>query len=132
MKVREEKRRNIISLGQDGNALVNLIAFNAILFVILKFIYVIYQLSDLDIAAYYKNIFNWFILPADISKFGSRPWTIVTFMFTHEGIFHLLANLLWLWAFGYILQDLTGNRKLIPIYIYGGFAGAFFYILSYH
>ena len=130
--LREEKSRNRITLGQDGNALVNLIAFNGILFIILKFIYVIYQLSDLQLSAYDRNIFAWFILPADISKLASRPWTLLTFMFTHRDFLHLLSNFIWLGAFGYILQDLTGNRKLIPIYIYGGFTGAFLYILSYH
>ena len=132
MMVTEEKSRNRISLGQDGNALVNLIIFNVVLFVILKFIYIIYYLSGLQIDAYYRNIFNWFTLPAEISKLASRPWTILTFMFTHENFFHLVGNTFWLWAFGYIMQDMTGNRKLIPIYIYGGFTAAFFYVLAYH
>ncbi|MEJ7736142.1 MAG: rhomboid family intramembrane serine protease [Chitinophagaceae bacterium] len=132
MNVREEKSRNIISLGQDGNALVNLIIVNAVLFALLKFIYVIYLLSPLNIDAYYKNIFNWLTLPADISKFGSRPWTLLTYMFTHEGFFHIVANMLWLWAFGYILQDMAGNRKLVPVYIYGGLTGAVFYIIAYY
>ena len=38
--------------------------------------------------------------------------------------------MLWLWAFGSILQNLTGNKKLIPVYLYGGFAGALFFILA--
>lgn len=132
MNVREEKSRNKISLGQDGNALVNLIILNAVLFVLLKFVFVIYLVSDLNLDAYYKNIFYWFTLPADISRLGSRPWTLITYMFTHEGVLHLVANVFWLWAFGYILQDLTGNRKLVPIYLYGGIAGAFLYVLSYY
>src|SRR3954470_14118653 len=111
MMLREEKSRNRITLGKNGSSLLNLIAFNAILFVILKFIFIVYQLSDLQLSAYYKNIFYWFTLPADISKLSTRPWVLITHMFTHEGFFHLLGNVFWLWAFGYILQDLTGNRK---------------------
>lgn len=132
MNVREEKSRNKITLGQDGNALVNLIVINVIIFALLEFIYVIYKVSDLNIDAYYKNIFNWFTLPADIGRLGTRPWAVITYMFTHERLLDLIGNVFWLWAFGYILQDLTGNRKLIPIYIYGGIAGAFFYVLSYY
>jgi hypothetical protein len=41
-----------------------------------------------------------------------------------------LSNMLWLWAFGFILQELTGNKKLIPIYIYGGLAGALAFIMA--
>ncbi len=132
MNVREERSRNKITLGQDGNALVNLIIINAILFALLGFIYVIYLVSNLDIAAYPKNILNWFLLPADINKLATRPWTVLTHMFTHQNLIHFVANMLWLWCFGYILQDIAGNRKLVPIYIYGGLAGAVFYILSYY
>jgi len=42
----------------------------------------------------------------------------------------MISNMIWLWAFGYILQDLTGNRKLGPIYVYGGLAGALFFVLT--
>ena len=63
MNVQEEKSRNRIYLGSDGNALVNLVVVNAVLFVLLKFIYVIYRLSDLQEAAFYHNVFNWFNLP---------------------------------------------------------------------
>jgi membrane associated rhomboid family serine protease len=132
MNVREAKSRNRISLGQEGNALINLIILNAILYVLLKFIYVVYLISDLNLLAYTNNIAAWFKLPADMSKLSTRPWTVITFMFTHESVWLLLGNLAFLWSFGYILQELTGNRKLIPIYVYGGLAGAFFYVLSYH
>ncbi|MCZ6992444.1 rhomboid family intramembrane serine protease, partial [Salmonella enterica] len=39
------------------------------------------------------------------------------------------SSMLWLWCFGYILQDLAGNNKLIPIYIYGGITGSVFFVL---
>lgn len=132
MNVREEKSRHKISLGQDGNALINLIIVNSVLFVLLKFVYVVYQVSDLSLAAYYKNIFNWFTLPSELTRLGSRPWTLLTFMFTDDSVLRLIANVFWLWAFGYILQDLTGNRKLVPLYVYGGVAGALAYVVAYH
>lgn len=132
MNVREEKSRNKVSLGQDGNALINLIIVNSVIFVLLKFVYVVYQVSDLSLAAYYKNIFNWFTLPSDLTRLGSRPWTLLTFMFTDDSVLRLIANVFWLWAFGYILQDLTGNRKLVPLYVYGGVTGALAYIIAYH
>ena len=130
MNVREAKSRNRISLGQDGNALMNLIIFNVVLFVLLQFIFAVYLLSEMTRQAFIDNIFSWFTLPADISKLGTRPWAVFTAMFTHEFFFHFLGNMLCLGSFGYILQELTGNRKLVPIYIYGGLAGGFFYVLS--
>jgi len=133
MAVAEEKSRSKIFLGADGNALVNLVVINAIIFAVLKFIFVVYVLSeDVNKDAFYTNVFKWFSLPSDISRLSYRPWTVISYMFVHEGVFHLLANMLWLWVFGYILQDLAGNRKLVPLYIYGGFVGALVYITSYY
>ena len=121
-----------MNLGQDGNSLIQLMIINAVLFVILKFIYVIYLLAPLKPEAYYNNVFSWFILPADFEKLLSRPWTILSYMVSDNRVFRFISNMFWLWSFGYILQDLTGNRKLIPIYIYGGFAGAIGFLLTCH
>jgi membrane associated rhomboid family serine protease len=127
----EDNYRKRMVLGQDGNALVQLVVVNAVLFVILKFIWLIYQLNSLNPAAYESNVFNWFVLPGTVDKLSSRPWTVLTYMFSDRQVFRFVGNMFWLWCFGYILQDLTGNRKLIPIYLYGGLAGALFFVLSY-
>lgn len=132
MAVAEEKSRSKIFLGQDNNSLVMLFAINAIAFVILKFIFVFYQMQEIPDAMYYRNVFNWFSMPAEITRLGTRPWTIITQMFSDDAVWSTLANMFWLWIFGYVLQDLTGNKKLIPVYIYGGLAGAFMYVLSYY
>ena len=132
MDVMEDSYRKKMGLGQSGNALVRLIVLNAVMFVILKFIFSIYLLSELNQVAYYKNVFNWFVLPASLDKLSTRPWVVITYMFSDNHVSRFIANVIWLWGFGYVLQDMAGNRKLIPIYIYGGIAGAAFYILSYY
>jgi membrane associated rhomboid family serine protease len=132
MHVMEDSYRKKMGLGQDGNALVQLIVLNAVLFVILKFIYSIYLLTSMNVTAYYNNVFDWFVLPGDLSRLSSRPWAVLTFMFCDDQVFRFVANMLWLWGFGYILQDLTGNKKLIPVYVYGGLVGALCYILSFY
>src|SRR5580698_4000701 len=127
-----EKYRKRINTAQDGNALMQLVIFNAVLFVILKFIYVIYLSVSPNPGEFYKNVFNWFAMPADLHTLAGRPWSVLTFMFTDEHVFRFIANMFWLWAFGYILQDLAGNRKLIPLYVYAGVFSAAVYILAYH
>lgn len=133
MSVLQDKRRSKRILpGQDGNALINLVAINVILFAILKFLFLVYKVTGLNEDAYYRSIFSWFVLPADLSTLITRPWVLITYMFTQESVLQLIGNMLWLWVFGFILQDMMGNRKLAPVYLYGGIAGAFFYVLSYH
>lgn len=128
----EDNYRKKMVLGQDGNALVQLVVINAVLFAILKFVYVIYVLNSLNPGAYETNVLSWFILPASLDKLSARPWTALTYMFSDQHVFRFIGNMFWLWGFGYILQDLTGNRKLIPIYLYGGIAGALFFLVCYN
>ena len=123
------KTNRKILLGQDNNALVLLFAVNALVFVLINFLKVIYYLSEIPMEFFYREILDWFTFPPSADAMLSRPWTILTYMFTHHSIWHLLSSVLWLWCFGFILQELTGNNKLIPIYLYGGFVGALVFIL---
>ena len=129
MSTQSYKSTRKILLGQDNNALVILFAVNALVFVLINFIKIVYYLSDFPIEFFYKQILDWFTLPAVTDTMFYRPWTLLTHMFTHYSIWHLISTLLWLWAFGYVLQDLAGNNKLIPIYLYGGFVGGLVFIL---
>lgn len=121
-------------LGQDNNALVFLVAVNALLFVILLFLQLMYYISydkkpEGDIF-FQHQILDWFQVPASLGTLSSRPWTVLTYMFTHIDVAFFISNTLWLWCFGYILQDLAGNLKLIPIYLYGGVVGAIAYLTA--
>ena len=118
------------TLGNDGNALVALFTLNVIFFLLLITIKVVYFFFQANEAAFISQILPYFEMPAQLTKLSERPWTILTYMFTHIGVMQVLSNMLWLWAFGYILQELTGNKKIIPIYIYGGLAGALAFSLA--
>ena len=136
MSYYQQQNRHRLSIGQDGNALTMLIAINLIVFVICAFIKVVYYFYEgtQGLNVFYKGFFDWVTLPADIDRFLSRPWTLITHMFVHDtrNVWHILGNLIWLWTFGYILQDLTGNRKLIPIFLYCALAGALAYMLAFN
>src|SRR6185312_2022103 len=119
-----------IRLGDDNNALIALIGINALLFVSFGLIQVIYYISKSGGTAFQYEILRWFIAPAKLSSLASRPWTVITYMFVHVGFFYTLINMVWLWVFGSILQDLSGNSKIIPVYFYGGIAGAVFFVAS--
>lgn len=125
-----QRPRKRLTLGQDGNALVALITLNIIFFLLLLTIQVVYFFFQAERSLFDAQVVQYFEMPAQLIKLSERPWTVLSYMFTHTGIMHILSNMLWLWAFGYILQELTGNKKLIPIYIYGGLAGALVFILS--
>ena len=131
MDVKEDSYRKRMHLGQDGNALVNLLILNAVIFVVLNFVKLIFLASNTPNNAFYIHVFSWFALPASPENLAWRPWTLISFMFTDLPLLRFVSNMFWLWSFGYILQDLTGNRKIISIYLYGGLGGALIFILSH-
>jgi membrane associated rhomboid family serine protease len=124
------KRSPKILLGQDDNTLVLLFAVNMIMFVSLHIISTVYQLSDTPMEFFQKQVLDWLVLPSATDSLATRPWTVITYMFTHYSFWHLVSSMLWLWCFGFILQDLAGNNKLIPVYLYGGFVGAACFVLT--
>lgn len=119
-------------LGQDGNQLTMLILVLAVVFVFFKFIFVIYNVTEMNVDNYYTDVHEIFTLPASLNQLLFKPWTILTYMFMHFDVWHMIGNLIWLWLFGYIMQDLAGNDKIFTLFIYGGLAGAFFFLLSFN
>lgn len=53
-----------------------------------------------------------------------RVWTLVTHMFVHKGLFHILGNCLMIFFVGKALQSLIGPRYFLYIYFLSGLAGA--------
>lgn len=129
-----KKPKKGILLGQDGNALVALFAINIIFFLVLMLIQVVYFYMQQTPGVYTAEVVQWFALPASFTRLSERPWTILTYMFSDTGqnIIRLISNMIWLWAFGYLLQQMAGNDKLIPIYIYGGLLGSIVFILAHY
>jgi membrane associated rhomboid family serine protease len=118
-----------------NNSLVMLIAINLIVFVLFQFINVFYffTFTKETVSTHFTNdIYNNIALPANPGEFIRKPWTLISYMFYHQGLFHILGNMLWLWMFGYIFHDITGNKKIIPLFIYGALGGAIAFMLAYN
>lgn len=62
-------------------------------------------------------------------EFWDRPWTLVTCMFIHANIWHILANMITLYFFGSYLNRLLGTVKFLIVYFTGGILGSIAYLL---
>ena len=129
-----QKSRNRFTLGADGNALMALFAINVIFFLILMVIQVGVFVGEKTPEFFYTHVVQWFELPGSLTRLSEKPWTLLSYVFTDTGggIIRAISNMIWLWAFGYILQQMAGNDKIIPVYIYGGVAGAVFFIAAHY
>lgn len=66
------------------------------------------------------------LIPIIISH---KPWTIITSIFLHDGIWHLLTNMITLFFFGRYISTLLGERKFLIVYFVGGISGNLLYLL---
>lgn len=94
-----------------------LIAANAVVLLLLETIFTAPGIR-------YALAFN----PAAI---GTQPWGLVTYLFVHGGLLHLLGNSIALFVFGCPVEERMGSRKFLLYYFYCGIgAAAFCWALS--
>lgn len=63
------------------------------------------------------------LIPADVFAHG-HVWQLVTYMFLHGGLFHILFNMLLLWMFGTSIEARWGSRDFATYYLVCGVGGA--------
>jgi membrane associated rhomboid family serine protease len=69
-----------------------------------------------------ERLYELFVLvPALIA---TRPWTIVTYMFLHQGLGHVFFNMLGLVIFGPRLETHLGGARFVALYLLSGVSGA--------
>jgi membrane associated rhomboid family serine protease len=115
---------------KPDNGLIQIILINAIVFVLLNVVRVFANISGNP--GTHEWILYQIALPSDIATFLLKPWTLITYFFTHEGFFHVLFNMLFFYWFGKIIYEFLGNNKLINLYVLGGIIGGLLYILIYN
>ncbi|KAB2937572.1 MAG: rhomboid family intramembrane serine protease [Hyphomicrobium sp.] len=108
---------------------VGLIAANVIVFIL-----EVSGLSNAAVASFAvtpRELFGNTVLLAP-SSFGEdslpigEQATLLTYMFFHADVFHLVGNMLFLWVFGDNVEDAMGHTRFLAFYLACGvFAGLF-------
>ena len=71
-------------------------------------------------------------LPASLTGIMYRPWTLLTYMFLHTELWHILWNMLALYAFGKIFLNFYSVRHFVGIYVLGGIFGGLFFVAAFN
>jgi membrane associated rhomboid family serine protease len=115
---------------RKGTNLNKLIYINIGVFLIISIVGIIgFLLVNPEIS---NQTIRFLSVPSSMNTLIVKPWTLLTYMFTHKEILHILVNMLWLWWFGNIFLEYLDQKKLVAVYILGGVAGAVTYVLSYN
>lgn len=73
----------------------------------------------------------WLELPKEFSAFVLKPWSIITYGFTHIEFWHLLMNMFVLYFVGRSFSNLFNIKLSLNIYFLGIIAGGLAYLLTF-
>ena len=112
----QDKLRNL-------NVLEKIIAINVVVFLVGLL---------LSLVLNSVNSLYWLELPKDVGDFIFKPWSIITYSFTHYGFFHLLFNMLVLYYVSRMMFNLFSPKLILNIYFLGIIFGALFFMFAYN
>ncbi|TCC94378.1 rhomboid family intramembrane serine protease [Pedobacter frigiditerrae] len=116
---------------KSGNPVMLYIGVNAAIFVVVSLLSVIFYYSGRE--GFIDAVVNEYLGFPSASRFWlSRFYTVLTYQFFHDGFFHILFNMLWLYWMGQIFLDFVKPRQFHFVYICGGILGAIFYALIFN
>ena len=79
---------------------------------------------------------DWLALHSNLHDFALRPWTLLTYMFTHANLsvypFHIIFNMLWLWTFGQFFMQYHRASQFVAFYLLSGVWAGVFYLVCYN
>ncbi len=110
------------------NIVEKIIYINAIVFLISYLFKTISFLTGLD----ETFIVTWFALSPYFNSFIIKPWTIITYGFLHEGLIHILFNLIILYYIGNLFLDYFNRKQFLVYYFLGVIFGGLVFMLSYN
>ena len=111
---------------RQGSSVTKLIYANLAIYLIINLIHIISRLMIIDDSIILQSL----AVPASINLLIMKPWTLITYMFLHEGFFHILFNIINLFWFGKLFLMYFNQKQAVGLYILGGLSGAAFYILG--
>ncbi len=111
---------------RSGNPITRLILINVALFLFVSIFRIITFLSGesgifILVEEFIKDNLAISLSFVDLAQ---KPWTLITYMFTHFSLMHIFWNMITLYWFGQLFINYTNSKKLIPLYLLGGISGA--------
>lgn len=104
--------------------------YSTIILIMINFFIFIFQIS-LNQSDQYNLITNYGFKPDHFFSLNTNDYynvpsalTILSSMFLHGGVLHLLGNMLFLWIYGNNVEDSMGHMKFLIFYVSCGLAAA--------
>ena len=98
---------------QKGSMLHKLIYINVGLFLVFSILGVFSFMFQFNLNPILERLY----LPASGEQLATQPWTLISYMFLHNGFLHLLINMLWLHFGGKTIPTIPQLKTTIK-YLY--------------
>ena len=105
-----------------------IILINVLVFLIPLIINTILYLLNIKTLSF----FNFFDLHPQINYLLKNIWTIITYAFIHNDIYHIFWNMFILYFASEYFLNFFDEKKYIKTYFYGILFGGLFFVLSYN
>lgn len=112
----------------SASMLMKIVYINILVFLALRIAGIVCHFAGIDT----MQVLSLVELPSSLTLLAKSPWTIITYMFSHYDIFHILFNMLVLYWFGSIFSDFFTHKQLCALYIIGGIGGGVLYMAAYN
>lgn len=114
---------------KTGSMAVKLLIVNIGFFVMAAMVSIVFKLFSMNV-----ELGHFYGAPSEWKMLLLRPWTIISYMFAHDinGIWHLLWNMMLFYFAGNFFVFKLGSKKLLSVYLAGGFFGFLAYFFGYN
>ena len=113
-----------------GSMLRRLVLVNGMVLLLVTTLDAVDRLTGGSLSAVWPSDGAWLLATSwKLEVLASRPWSVVTHMFTHQGIWHFAMNMLLLTWMGRLYHAEVGSRRLLSTYLAGGLAGFLAYFV---
>ena len=75
---------------------------------------------------------EWIELSKFISDVFSKPWTVLTYGFTHYSFVHLFFNMFVFYFFGFAFSNILKDDISLKVYVLGVISGGFAFVFIYN
>lgn len=101
---------------------MQLIAVSGVGFIIIHLIWITLIVYAVPEQRSFALTFEYIGL-GSLDRLKSRWWTVFSYGWCHRGFWEWLSSMMWLYAFGNVVQNLVGYKQIIPLFVYGVLLG---------
>ena len=110
-----------------GTMTNRLIIYNVFVFAVILLLNILnLTINQISLTEYF------FTLDTNIVGFIIKPWGIITSIFSHFEIWHLIFNMLFLYFSGQLFEQIFDKKRLWQTYIFGGISGGILEIAAHY